>query len=52
MTSHQERIMKEGKGEGEDHEAATHLIEISELTHAARITNNFLCYKITTCQCM
>ena len=32
--------MKEGKGRGKEREAPTHLIEISKLTHAARITKN------------
>ena len=36
----QECIMKKGKGGGKEREAPTHLIEISELTHAARITKN------------
>ena len=30
--------MKDGKGRGKEHEAPTHLIEISRLTHAARVT--------------
>ena len=34
----QERIMKEEKGRGKEREAPTHLIEISERTHAARVT--------------
>ena len=34
----QERIMKEGKGRGE--EAPTHLIEHLKLTHAGRVTKN------------
>ena len=32
--------MKEGRGGGKEREAPTHLIEISELTHAARVTKN------------
>ena len=36
----QERIMKEGRGGGKEREAPTHLIEISALTHAARVTKN------------
>ena len=36
----QERIMKKGRGGGEEREAPTHLIEISELSHAARVTKN------------
>ena len=32
--------MKKGRGGGKECEAPTHLIEISELTHAARITKN------------
>ncbi len=31
---------EERKGRGKEHEAPTHLIEISELTHAARVTKN------------
>ena len=32
--------MNEGKGRGKEREVCTHLIEISERTHAARITKN------------
>ena len=32
--------MKKGKGEGKECKAPTHLIEISELTHAARVTKS------------
>ena len=31
---------EERKGRGKECEAPTHLIEISELTHAARVTKN------------
>ena len=36
----QERIMKEGRGGGKEREAPTHFIEVSVLTHAARVTKN------------
>ena len=39
-SQYQERIMKEGRGGGKEREAPTHFIEISVLTHAARITKN------------
>ena len=32
--------MKKGRGGGKEREAPTHLIEISELSHAARVTKN------------
>ncbi len=32
--------MKKGRGGGKEHKAPTHLIEISELTHAACVTKN------------
>ena len=32
--------MKEGKGGGKERKAPTHLIEISRLTHTARVTKN------------
>ena len=32
--------MQEGRGGGKEHEAPTHLIEISTLTHAAHVTKN------------
>ena len=32
--------MKEGRGGGKEREAPTHFIEISVLTHAARVTKN------------
>ena len=32
--------MKKGKGGGKECEVHVHLIEISELTHAARVTKN------------
>ena len=36
----QEHIMKKGMGGGKECKAPTHLIEISELTHAACVTKN------------
>ena len=32
--------MKKGRGGGKEREAPTHLFEISELSHAARVTKN------------
>ena len=32
--------MKKGKGRGKEHEAPTHLIKNSKLTHAGRVTKN------------
>ena len=36
----QEHIMSSEKGRGKEREAPTHLIEISEFSHAARVTKN------------
>ena len=48
--------MKEGRGGGKEHEAPTHLIEISELTPAVRITKlQFRVYsqeKVSQWQCL
>ena len=38
----------ERKERGKEHEAPTQLIEISELTHAARVTKNRHNYKVCT----
>ena len=40
IRNYQEHIMKKEKGEGKEHEAPTHLIKISRLTHVARVTKN------------
>ena len=38
--------MKKGRGGGKEREAPTHLIEIAELTHAARVTKNSHCREV------